>query len=532
MHRGGRGGQYHSYIAELMHTKTDLRTHKTIVKLVFCLLLSIPTTCRTAAASAPQEPPPSLQQSLTAAFTHHQNHNFVSASLHYDRALLTIHGNLRPDLPLQIVTVLQSAGRCHFKIPTPHHLERALLFFHAAKQRTTPDLRVVNRALVDIYTRLGQFANAEQLVQEIAASRHNHPEDVYDQALWLSTHYLATTGTTGTLATALQLFQRAAETMQASQTPPLTVHTGLSNPFYLWGLVLHEWGNTVVKQQQQQWGSTVVTRQQQQEQHLQQQHFVHRNVYQKYGSQLWESSHRRYLIPHDHPEFASVPLVEPSNTELYPRSDVLFLKQHFATIQNEVVQHMRHTQQEQQQQQQQQQQGGEDAYTADNEKLHNSARGGNWTMLRITHAGAINPTICKLLPKTCELLQQMPSLKECFATKSCQDLSMYISRMAPGTHVLPHCGPTWKRLRLHLALQVPDKCCWLELLKLQGGGGGGGDDVSTYQQVHWQEGEVIVFDDSFEHSVHWDQGKEDRIVLIVDVYHPRYVEGTVGRVDL
>lgn len=36
---------------------------------------------------------------------------------------------------------------------------------------------------------------------------------------------------------------------------------------------------------------------------------------------------------------------------------------------------------------------------------------------------------------------------------------------------------------------------------------------------NWVEGKVIIFDDSFEHEV-WHKGTEERLVLIVDVWHP------------
>lgn len=35
----------------------------------------------------------------------------------------------------------------------------------------------------------------------------------------------------------------------------------------------------------------------------------------------------------------------------------------------------------------------------------------------------------------------------------------------------------------------------------------------------WKDGEIIIFDDSFEHEV-WHNGTDFRLVLIVDVWHP------------
>ena len=41
-----------------------------------------------------------------------------------------------------------------------------------------------------------------------------------------------------------------------------------------------------------------------------------------------------------------------------------------------------------------------------------------------------------------------------------------------------------------------------------------GDEVRT-----WVEGRCLLFDDSFEHEV-WNDADEERLVLIVDVWHP------------
>jgi aspartate beta-hydroxylase len=35
----------------------------------------------------------------------------------------------------------------------------------------------------------------------------------------------------------------------------------------------------------------------------------------------------------------------------------------------------------------------------------------------------------------------------------------------------------------------------------------------------WVEGEVVVFDDSFEHEA-WNDGPGPRIVLVLDIWHP------------
>uniref|UniRef100_A0A3B4A4F8 Aspartyl/asparaginy/proline hydroxylase domain-containing protein n=1 Tax=Periophthalmus magnuspinnatus TaxID=409849 RepID=A0A3B4A4F8_9GOBI len=69
------------------------------------------------------------------------------------------------------------------------------------------------------------------------------------------------------------------------------------------------------------------------------------------------------------------------------------------------------------------------------------------------------------------------------------------SVMHPGTHVWPHTGPTNCRLRLHLGLVIPKTGC------------------------QWEEGKVLIFDDSFEHEV-WQDADSFRLIFIIDVWHP------------
>jgi aspartate beta-hydroxylase len=81
---------------------------------------------------------------------------------------------------------------------------------------------------------------------------------------------------------------------------------------------------------------------------------------------------------------------------------------------------------------------------------------------------------------------------------------IYVSRMRAGTHIRAHRGPTNLRLRCHLGIEVPDGDCAIRV----------GDETRR-----WREGECLVFDDHFEHEA-WNHTTGDRIVLIVDLWHP------------
>ena len=53
-----------------------------------------------------------------------------------------------------------------------------------------------------------------------------------------------------------------------------------------------------------------------------------------------------------------------------------------------------------------------------------------------------------------------------------------------------------------------------------------GDAAAAQASRPWEEGKVLVLDDSFEHEV-WNDGDKQRIVLIVDIWHPDFSEKEV-----
>ena len=75
--------------------------------------------------------------------------------------------------------------------------------------------------------------------------------------------------------------------------------------------------------------------------------------------------------------------------------------------------------------------------------------------------------------------------------------------MAPGSHIAPHHGWVTTVYRAHLGLVVPGKCA----LRV-------GDEVRS-----WQEGEVLVFDDTAEHEA-WNRSDHTRTVLLFDFLRP------------
>jgi ornithine lipid ester-linked acyl 2-hydroxylase len=102
---------------------------------------------------------------------------------------------------------------------------------------------------------------------------------------------------------------------------------------------------------------------------------------------------------------------------------------------------------------------------------------------------------CRRCPETTKLLKRMPGMKTAF-----------FSILAPGKHLPPHRGP-WKGvLRLHLGLLIPEPA---EMCAIRVGS----------QTRHWQEGRVMIFDDTFEHEA-WNRTDGVRVILFVDIMRP------------
>ena len=104
--------------------------------------------------------------------------------------------------------------------------------------------------------------------------------------------------------------------------------------------------------------------------------------------------------------------------------------------------------------------------------------GGGWLTLTLFDKGARDDAACAAMPTACAVAGSLP-LASFGVVK--------VSVMMPGTHVWPHCGPTNARLRLHLGLQVPSSEYMIK--------------VRDAPPRAWKEGEVLLFDDSWEHEI-------------------------------
>lgn len=81
------------------------------------------------------------------------------------------------------------------------------------------------------------------------------------------------------------------------------------------------------------------------------------------------------------------------------------------------------------------------------------------------------------------------------------------SRLTPGTHIQPHHGLLNTRLICHLPIVTPSGC------GLRVG-------ADTHE---WRDGELVIFDDSFEHEA-WNHGTANRTVLLFEIWKPEIAE--------
>lgn len=130
---------------------------------------------------------------------------------------------------------------------------------------------------------------------------------------------------------------------------------------------------------------------------------------------------------------------------------------------------------------------------------------GTWNVLSFYEDGVRNADACARFPRTAKLIDTAPV-----------DLSragvVALSWLSPGTHILPHCGLTNARLRLHYPLSVDD----------------GAQMRVGDSMIRWELGRTVVFDDSFEHEI-WHDGKKPRLVLLADFFHPELSEAEGNR---
>jgi beta-hydroxylase len=117
-----------------------------------------------------------------------------------------------------------------------------------------------------------------------------------------------------------------------------------------------------------------------------------------------------------------------------------------------------------------------------------------WNDLYLKWYDSVPPSARELCPRTCALLQTIPSVK----------LATFVE-LPPGTSLSRHRDPYAGWLRYHLGLATPnDPGCFMEV---------------DGQRYAWRDGEAMLFDETHVHSAH-NRCTTGRLVLLCDVERP------------
>jgi len=134
-----------------------------------------------------------------------------------------------------------------------------------------------------------------------------------------------------------------------------------------------------------------------------------------------------------------------------------------------------------------------------------STRLAGWNTFNFWFFGKKFEENCARCPKTTEILESLPRFEK--------DHIMF-SALNPHARIPPHTGPMNGILRAHLGMVVPNGC-YIRV----------GPDERT-----WEEGKVMVFDDSFEHEV-WNHSDQVRIVLFMNFWHPCFSDQEIRALE-
>ncbi len=133
-----------------------------------------------------------------------------------------------------------------------------------------------------------------------------------------------------------------------------------------------------------------------------------------------------------------------------------------------------------------------------NEGLDALADSYDWSSIHLIQAGQYKHERLEKCPVTKKVLQKLP-----LPVLSGNAPEAFLSVLQPGAEIKPHFGLSNIKLTVHLGLDIPIDCA----IRV-------GDEVQ-----YWQDGKVLIFDDSFEHEA-WNRSDKERKVFILEVWHP------------
>lgn len=121
----------------------------------------------------------------------------------------------------------------------------------------------------------------------------------------------------------------------------------------------------------------------------------------------------------------------------------------------------------------------------------------NWKYYLIWRQGKFTEAALSLFPKTVNIVSKLKPFLYPFAGE------VVFIVMEPGVVLPPHTDDINISLTCHLGIKTPEGCG----IKVKG------------ETRSWARGETLFFDNSFIHEA-WNKGQENRVVLLLDLYHP------------
>jgi aspartyl/asparaginyl beta-hydroxylase (cupin superfamily) len=128
--------------------------------------------------------------------------------------------------------------------------------------------------------------------------------------------------------------------------------------------------------------------------------------------------------------------------------------------------------------------------------------GRDWSVLALCEQGFLYPFVQRC-PRTWETVLRHAPLPRVAGWGP----SVIFSLLKAGAHIGAHTGMYNTRLICHLPLIVPPGCRFRV-----------GNEVRE-----WEEGKLLIFDDTIEHEA-WNDGAEDRVMLIFDIWRPELTD--------
>lgn len=121
----------------------------------------------------------------------------------------------------------------------------------------------------------------------------------------------------------------------------------------------------------------------------------------------------------------------------------------------------------------------------------------DWSALFLCENGRLSDAVIARCPAAWDAVQAAP------LPHIVNSPTVMFSLLRAGARIAPHTGTHNARLICHLPLIVPPHCRFRV-----------GNDVRE-----WEEGKLMIFDDTIEHEA-WNDSKEDRFLLIFDIWRP------------